>query len=496
MIPFALPRDLFNISCTNQIQPADLNVVFITDGKYADYPHNHKLPKLNRLNRLGLDINKPGTNHLFEFKNQAWLVIVPEKPHLKTGSIIGSVAKNMNAQSISIFKEFESPIQKDIFRFGIAAGINDALYAYKTNNVLQQLTFFCKGCEPRDLTDLKESLTGSNLYRDLLMRPSNQLGPEALNKVAENLKTILVVENGIGSVRHRSYSRSVLANNGFNLLNAVGDSKPSDPAQLITLEYHGRDEDDDTLDQLIVCKGICFDTGGVSIKPSASMINMKMDMGGSALGLGLIYALAMNKIKLNITLVIAAAYNNISETSMNLGDVYSSGNTTVEITNSDAEDRLALADGIGFSLDYLKLKPDHMVTLATLTGAAKVAVGSWYTPFCTNKAMGQVNHHASNMEFDPLHQLPLMDGHLKAMQNSQTADLTNNDTSASGGGVSTAAAFIGHFVPDNIPWMHLDFSNTAKGGEDISGNPKAMNQASGRCFWPMYEILSYPSTIL
>jgi leucyl aminopeptidase len=492
-----LPRKSFNISCTSEIITANLNVIFAFDGKYTPNPFN-KLPKLSRFRKVGFDAHKIGDYHLFEHKNQSWLVIVAEnrdylhQSMLKAGNTIGTVAKKIGCKSISIYCYDDTSyasIETNIS--GIPLGINDALYNYKEMPLLEEVIFYIPtGLIENIYVELAEStqniITGNNLYRDLLMVPSNQLGPEVLSQMASAVRMNLIMNtNNFNNVTVKNYSHSQLRNAGFNLLNAVGKSDPNNPAQIVTLEYKGAPETDE-IHQMLVCKGICFDTGGINLKPGTSVANMKMDMGGAALGLGLFHTLVMNNAPYNITLVLSNAYNKVSATAMNPGDVYQSGDTTVEITNTDAEGRLALADGVGFACNHLKMKPKSIITLATLTGAARVALGKYFIPFCSNT---QRDFPFNQDDLDPMVQLPLIPAHLDAMRRSETADLTNSDETGSGAGVSTAAAFIGHFVPEGTEWLHVDFSNVAKNADDISGNPKSGKQATGRAFLPVLEYI-------
>jgi leucyl aminopeptidase len=496
-LPFSLPRTNFELNYTIEAHKADLHVVFAINGKYMEHPFG-KLPMPKRFEKVGLDLEKEGSHHVFEHNKKAFLVIVLEKtkPHvdksqLIAGNIIGMTAKKMQCHNILVahYGDYDyDTLEAGIC--GITPGINDALYEYKQNHTVGEVSFYV----PPELEDngrlnliaeMQHSINGNNLYRDLLMMPSNQLGPKALNQVALSLKKHLSLTAGV-QTHHRNYSTAELKKSGHNLLTAVGDSVPHDPAQLIMLEYRGTPESDE-VDHLIVCKGICMDTGGINLKPTASIANMKMDMGGAALGLGLFYSMAMNKNPQNIVLMIPAAYNFVSEYAMNPGDIYTSNGTSVEITNTDAEGRLALADGISFACNKLGIQPKHITTLATLTGAARVALGKYHTPFC---ARGNWEYPFTLDDVDPLYQLPLTEGHLKAMQRTETADLTNSDETGGGAGVSTAAAFIGHFVPEHIAWLHVDFSNVAKNAQDVSGNEKSPKQATGRAFYPLLEFLS------
>lgn len=464
----------FTISTGNAL--ALLNVAFInTSGGYISCA-NGSAPA-NPADNFPDPFLKNNDSHLFRKDGVLWLIIVIENgPCLKTGNIIGQVIKQYKLVSASVFY----PVTADGV-FHIAAGVNDALFSYKNDNTFKELQFDTTADDA--IKTIQNGITGSNLYRQLIETPANLLWPSKLRHVARE------IQNKFPSANLNTWvvDQEDLKKEGYELLHAVGKSAPSFPGGLIFIEYKG-DTDHPELDHLVVCKGVCFDTGGNNLKPGDSMAAMKMDMGGAALGLGLIYALAANKVKMNITVVLAAAYNMVSETAMRPGDVYTSKGISVEINNTDAEGRLVLMDGILYALNEKGLKPKQLTTLATLTGAGRVALGHFHTPICVNDPF--VKHPATRTAYDPMFELPMTDAHLEVMKNSETAMLTNADTGGNGAGVSTAAAFIGYAVPKDLPWLHVDFSNVAKNANDISGNRKSAKQSTGRTFWPMYRILS------
>jgi leucyl aminopeptidase len=206
----------------------------------------------------------------------------------------------------------------------------------------------------------------------------------------------------------------------------------------------------------LVGKGITFDSGGISIKPSASMDEMKHDMGGAAAVIGAMRAIAELKLPLHVVAVIASAENMPDGNAYRPGDVVRShSGKTIEVLNTDAEGRIVLADALHYAID--KWDPVAVVDLATLTGACQVALGPWASGLLGNDdALIEKVRAAGQASGEPAWPLPLFDAHKQAMT-STIADLKN-----SGGrfaGASTAAGFLSSFVGDT-PWVHLDIAGT------------------------------------
>jgi leucyl aminopeptidase len=222
-----------------------------------------------------------------------------------------------------------------------------------------------------------------------------------------------------------------------------------------------------------VGKGVCFDTGGISIKPAGSMEDMKGDMGGAACVVGLMHALAARKARVNAVGAIGLVENMPDGNAQRPGDIVTSmSGQTIEIINTDAEGRLVLADVLWYVAK--KFKPKFMVDLATLTGAIMVALGTEYAGlFSNNDELAERLTKVGLETGEKVWRMPLGPEYDKQID-SQFADMKN--TGVRHGGSITAAQFLQRFV-DNTPWAHLDIAGTAMGA------PKSeINQSWGSGF--------------
>lgn len=291
---------------------------------------------------------------------------------------------------------------------------------------------------------------GQNLARDLSNAPANVLPPAALAREARKMAR----QCGLSCRVIRGVE---LERGGFKALCAVGQGS-SNPPQLIILEHRGtrgkRAGKAATL--CLIGKGITFDSGGISIKPSAGMQDMKHDMSGAATVVGAMQAAAQLDLPAHVVGIIAAAENMPGGGAYRPGDVIGShAGKTIEVINTDAEGRLVLADALHYAVT--RFKPAAMVDLATLTGACMVALGQWATGvFSNDKDLSDALSRAGDETGECMWPMPLLPDHLRMMRSS-VADLKN-----AGGreaGASTAAAFLGEFVGDT-PWAHLDIAGT------------------------------------
>lgn len=292
-----------------------------------------------------------------------------------------------------------------------------------------------------------------NEARDLSNEPANTLPPVGLARQAQR------VSREVG-LRCRVFGGRELATLKMGGLLAVGGGS-SRPPRLIVME-HGRASQKRSGRSArpticVIGKGITFDSGGISIKPSAAMDEMKHDMAGAAAVVGALRACALLKLPLHVVGVIAAAENLPSSTAYRPGDVIRThSGKTVEILNTDAEGRVVLADALHYANQ--RYKPDAMVDLATLTGACQVALGPWASGlFCCERSLSGEIEAAGTRAGERAWPLPLLSEHRAAMK-STIADLKN--AGGRGGGASTAAGFLAEFAGDT-PWAHLDIAGTA-----------------------------------
>ena len=292
------------------------------------------------------------------------------------------------------------------------------------------------GVDGEELSRIAEAVT---LARDLTNTPSNDMGPAELETAARAL-----AEQHKMSVQVTSGAD--LAKN-FPLVAAVGAGSARQP-RLIDLTW-GNDSDPKIT---LVGKGVCFDTGGLDIKTEAGMLNMKKDMAGAATAMALGHMIMACRLKVRLRIVIPAVENSISGASFRPRDVYRSRKgITVEIGNTDAEGRLILADALTLASED---DPALIVDFATLTGAARVALGPDVPPFFTDDdALAGELTAAAAAEFDPVWRMPLWRPY-ESMLDSKVADI-NNVAAGGQGGAITAALFLRRFV-NARSWLHLD----------------------------------------
>jgi leucyl aminopeptidase len=208
---------------------------------------------------------------------------------------------------------------------------------------------------------------------------------------------------------------------------------------------------------VFVGKGLTFDCGGISIKPSANMEEMKYDMCGGANVIGTMLAIAKLKLKVHAVGLVGSTENMPGPAATKPGDVHTARNgKTFEVNNTDAEGRLVLADALSYATE---LKPEMIVDAATLTGAMVVALGNIHTGYFTrNEALAEQIHDASEVSGELTWRMPLVDHHVKDMKGT-FADLSNI-SAGKGAGSATAAAFLEQFVGEGIPWAHFDIAGT------------------------------------
>ncbi len=292
-----------------------------------------------------------------------------------------------------------------------------------------------------DIAYLRRTADAVSLTRDLVNTPTNDMGPDELEQTVRALarkhKARVSVVKG----------DDLLAKN-FPMIHAVGRASAKAP-RLIDLVWGDRNAPKVTL----VGKGVCFDTGGLDIKPSSGMLLMKKDMGGAANVLGLASMIMAARLKVRLRVLIPAVENAISGDAFRPGDVLASRKgTTVEIGNTDAEGRLVLADALALADEE---EPQMLVDMATLTGAARVALGPDLPPFYTDDdRLAADLAAAAEAQEDPLWRMPLWRPY-GAKLSSKVADM-NNVTSDGFAGSITAALFLKRFVEKAGSWAHFD----------------------------------------
>ncbi|MBI2410826.1 MAG: leucyl aminopeptidase [Candidatus Kerfeldbacteria bacterium] len=288
--------------------------------------------------------------------------------------------------------------------------------------------------------------------RDLINEPAIHMTPAKLAEHARHLAKI-------PGVKVTVYNEAAIRKMKMGALLAVAAGSDQ-PPYFIHLAYTPKKRAGKKPKKVVLCgKGITFDSGGISLKPVGFIEEMKMDMAGAATVLGIFSQI--DKIAPNVALhgVIAATENMPSGKATKPGDVVTAYNgKTIEITNTDAEGRLVLADALAWAEE--KLQPDYMVDIATLTGACMVALGLQVAGvFSTNRQLMGLVQEAARSAGEPVWELPMVDEYKKLLD-SPIADLQNNNKARWGGAIE-GALFLSHFVSKKTPWLHLDIAGPA-----------------------------------
>ena len=295
-----------------------------------------------------------------------------------------------------------------------------------------------QGVDADEISRLMEAVA---LARDLINTPANDMGPDELANAAEQLAKRF-------GAAYRCVIGDDLLRENLPLIHAVGKASTRAP-RLIDFSWGDQTHPRVTL----VGKGVCFDTGGLDMKPSSAMLIMKKDMGGAANVLALAQMIMSAKLPVRLRVLIPAVENAVAGNAFRPLDIFPSRKgLTVEIGNTDAEGRLVLADALALADED---KPDLLIDLGTLTGAARVALGPELPPFYTrdDQLAADLARHAAE-ENDPLWRLPLWAPYDKWLD-SKVADI-NNAPSGGFAGSITCALFLQRFVSNDTNWLHVD----------------------------------------
>jgi leucyl aminopeptidase len=292
-----------------------------------------------------------------------------------------------------------------------------------------------------DIADITRMAEAASLARDLINTPSNDMGPEELASAAEQLAARY-------GASYKAIIGDELVRQNFPLIHAVGMASTRAP-RLIDLNWGDPAHPKVTL----VGKGVCFDTGGLDLKPSSGMLIMKKDMGGAANVLALAQMVMDAKLKVRLRVLIPAVENAVAGNAFRPLDVFKSRKgLNVEIGNTDAEGRLVLADALAFACEE---KPDLLIDLGTLTGAARVALGPDLPPFYTNDETLALDVARFGVaERDPLWRMPLWPAY-DSWLDSKVGDI-NNAPSGGFAGSIICALFLQRFVSEAKSWLHVD----------------------------------------
>ena len=314
------------------------------------------------------------------------------------------------------------------------------------------------GADKKRATAMIEALC---MARDLITTPSSDMGPAELASAAQSL-----------AKQHGARLKVIVGNDllkqNYPMVHAVGRASARAP-RLIDLTWGKREAPKVTL----VGKGVCFDTGGLDLKPATGMLNMKKDMGGAATMLAVAAMVMAAKLPVRLRLLVPAVENSVSGNAFRPLDVVPTRKgITVEIGNTDAEGRLILCDALH---EGASEKPMMMVDCATLTGAARVALGTDLPAlFCNDEELANDLIECGKQVHDPMWRLPLFAGYRRLLD-SKVADI-NNAPGVAFGGAITAALYLKEFVPDDVPWAHFDmmaWNNTSRPGRPEGGEAQA-----------------------
>lgn len=432
------------------------------------------LSKINyAVNCENFEFNKFSSLEIINDKNNLFskiIIISPGQKSLVSGNdlaIIGGKINQISSKSknkkVSVLVAREFSDDESLVDIGFGAILNTYKFdkyksKKKTIKKINEITIISKNAvKLRNKFRQKNSVAeGIFLARDLVNEPSNILNPEEYAKRIKGLSKYGLKVEVLNETKMKKL--------GMWSLLGVGRGSQYE-SQLVIMKWDGN-KTKKSKPLCFVGKGVCFDSGGISLKPGNKMEEMIGDMGGSAAVVGLMKALALRKAKVNVVGVVGLVENMPDGTAQKPGDIVKSmSGQTIEIQNTDAEGRLVLADALWYAQD--KYKPEIMIDLATLTGAIVMSLGNKMAGiFSNNDDLSDKLLEAGRDSGDNVWRLPLSDSYDK-MINSKFADMKN--IGLGGAGSITAAQFLKRFV-NKVPWVHIDIAGTATGMEKSSIN--------------------------
>lgn len=320
---------------------------------------------------------------------------------------------------------------------------------------IKKVTFLTPSPEAAEkaFKPLSKIVEGVFLTRSLVTEPANVITPSSLAKITETLEKDGIKVEVLGDKELKKL--------GMNALLGVGQGSDKG-SKVVIMHWNGGSKNEPPI--AFIGKGVTFDSGGISIKPANNMEEMKYDMAGAAVVIGLLKSLALRKAKVNVIGAIGLVENMPSGTAQRPGDVVTSlSGQTIEVINTDAEGRLVLADVLWYTQD--RFKPKLMVDLATLTGAIIIALGAERAGlFATDDKLSKDLSKAGEKVGELLWSLPMDDAYDKDI-NSEIADMKN--VGARGASSITAAKFLQRFT-NNVPWAHLDIAGVTWAQKDLT----------------------------
>ena len=382
--------------------------------------------------------------------------------YIKNDKTINSIdiyadSLNENKEKLSkIFSEF-------VFGFNLKSYTFNKYKTVNKDKINKKITF-------KVISSYKESIEkkykyydaikeGVFLSRDLVSEPPNVLNPKRYTEEIKKLSKL--------GLKVEILNEKKLKKLGMNSLLGVGQGSENETF-LVVIKWNGA-KNSFGKPMAFVGKGVCFDTGGISLKPARFMEEMKYDMGGSAVVVGLMRSLALRKAKVNAVGVVGLVENMPDGNAQRPGDIVKSySGKTIEVLNTDAEGRLVLADALTYTEE--KFKPKFIIDLATLTGAIIMALGEEYAGlFSNNDELSNNIFKASENVNEKVWRLPLHKNYDKLMD-SPIADIQNINY-VGGAGSITAAQFLQRFIINKTPWAHLDIAGMAFSKKAANLNP-------------------------
>ena len=373
----------------------------------------------------------------------------------KTGAEFYSFIKSNSIYNLTFLEKNVTENQSKNFIHEFLHGLELKSYKFekyrsKKNNYKFNLDILVNGSKLKLNHNKRFSslIEGTNYTKDLVSEPGNILHPDEYAKRLTKLKSL--------GLKVSVYDNKKLKQLGMNALLGVGQGSIRG-SYLVTIEWNGANKKNKPL--AFVGKGVCFDTGGISLKPAKFMEDMTYDMAGSAVVVGLMKNFALRKAKINAVGVVGLVENMPGGNAQRPGDIVKSySGKTIEILNTDAEGRLVLADALTFT--EKKFKPQFIIDLATLTGAIIVSLGSEYAGlFSNNNKLSEQIYKAGEKVDEKVWRMPLHKNYDKLI-NSKNADMQNINY-VGGAGSTTAAQFLQRFILNNTPWAHLDIAGMA-----------------------------------
>ena len=365
------------------------------------------------------------------------------KNYIKTDKTIKNICILGNSFSEEIISEFAYGFELKSYTFN--------KYKSKKDDFVQSIDFSVKNSSSfklkyKNFSSIKE---GVFLARDLVSEPPNVLNPKKYTEEIKKLKKF--------GLKVEVLNEKQMKKLGMHSLLGVGQGSENE-SFMVVIKWNGAEQKFGK-PLAFVGKGVCFDTGGISLKPARFMEEMKYDMGGSAVVVGLMKCLAKRKAKVNAIGVVGLVENMPDGNAQRPGDIVKSySGKTIEVLNTDAEGRLVLADALTYT--EKKFNPKFIIDLATLTGAIIMALGEEYAGlFSNNDKISNELHEIGNQINEKVWRLPLHKNYDKLM-NSAYADVQNINY-AGGAGSITAAQFLQRFIIKNTPWAHLDIAGMA-----------------------------------